>query len=93
MTEATFDLLPVNGWIWVERDPAAVSISGLEIPERYRKSSELATIRYSSDPLYPVSARIIIGRISGEEIIVDGVSVWAVRPDEIRAFYEDGDQC
>lgn len=85
-------LIPTNGWIWVSRDPGVDQVGSIVVPDRYRGVGEVAHVRYSDDPDFPPSTIIVLGRHSGERIVVGEEVLWAVRPEEIVAMVVTPDE-
>lgn len=85
MSTIEIGVIPKNGWIFVQRDPAAEKIGSIHVPGTAQKHSEVATIKFGdSNEFYP-GDRVILGKFSGQEYSFNKESYWRIRADEVIA--------
>lgn len=85
---ASHALLPVNGTIWVRRDPGAEKAGAIHIPDNLQHPTEVATVVFACETTeFVTGQRIVLGEFSGAKMTIEEEELWVVRADEVVAVF------
>lgn len=84
------DLISVNNWLWIRREPGAEKIGSIVVPDRHQEVSEVATVVFCDEQSeFRPGQKIVLAKVAGTRITVGDEDLWVVRPDEVVGVFPE----